>query len=120
MITRTLVLVSVVFELAMGIALVVLPQIVANALLNTSLDQNGLAFARLAGVALFCFGLTAWLGRAERPAYVGLLAYNWLAAGYIVILGLTLPATGPLLWPAGVAHVILAVLMLLRPGQPGH
>jgi hypothetical protein len=116
---RALVLISVLFELAVGIALIALPQVAATGFVASPLDQNGLAFARLAGIALVCFSFTTWLGRTERPAYLGLLAYNLLAAGYILFLGLTLPVTGFLLWPAGAAHAVLSLLMLLRLGQAG-
>ncbi len=116
---RNLVLVSVVFEILVGIALVLLPQVIANGFLAAQFDPNGLAIARLAGLALLSFGLTGWLGRDGRPAFVGLLTYNVLAAAYIVFLGLTLPATGLMLWPAGAAHAVLAVLMVIRLGDAG-
>ncbi|MCX7301310.1 MAG: hypothetical protein NTX73_13225 [Rhodobacterales bacterium] len=119
MTARNLVLISVIFEVLVGITLIALPQVVANGFLAAQFDPNGLAIARLAGIALLSFGITGWIGRESRPAFVGLLTYNVLAAVYILFLGLTLPATGPLLWPAGAAHAVLAVLMAIRLGDAG-
>ena len=119
MAARSLVLISILVEILVGLALIAVPHVIANGFVATSVDQNGLAFARLAGIALLSLGIMAAIGRDGRPAFIGLLTYNALAAVYIVVLGLTLPVTGALLWPAGAAHAVLAVLMAIRLGDAG-
>lgn len=98
-------------EVATGVALILLPQVAGDLLLAQSLDATGIAMARLAGIALLCLGLMCWLGRDSLAATAGMLAYNALATVYLVLLGLTGAASGPLLWPAVILHAILSVLL---------
>ncbi len=116
---RHLVLVSIFVEVLAGVALIALPGVAPKALLGVSTDPAGAALIRLAGVALISLAIMGWTGRHDRPAFLGLLAYNLLAASYLVILGLTFGTVGPVLWPAAGVHVVLSVLMVMTLGKAG-
>lgn len=83
-------------------------------MLGANLDGSGIAVGRLAGFALFGLGLACWRGseRSTRKSAVrGLLAYNALATCLFVYLGIRGELVGPLLWPAAVIHLAIAILL---------
>jgi hypothetical protein len=103
-------------EVLTGIALVFLPNVVAQLLLGEALDGAGLAVAPLAGIALFTLAVIAWAGRnapARSPALAAMLTYNMLAAIYLAMLFLKGTFAGPLLLPAVVLHALLGLLLVL-------
>ncbi len=64
--TRTLEWISSAIEIATGVALIVLPDVVGRVLLGTNLAESGIAVGRLAGCGLLSLGL-ACLPSDEGP-----------------------------------------------------
>lgn len=91
-------------EAVTGVALFAVPSLVARLLLGVELEGIALPVARVAGIALVGLGIACWPG----PPQVGMLSYSVPVALYLGWLGLTGGATGVLLWPAVVLHVILS------------
>jgi len=102
-------------EAVTGLALMIEPAIVSRLLLGTGVSGVGLALGRVAGFALVSLGLACWPS-PDAPGGVsaalrGMLAYNPLAAIYLLYLGIVAEETGVLLWPAMVIHAVLTLLL---------
>jgi hypothetical protein len=113
---KTLLIFTALLEAATGLALVLLPSVVASILIGAALDTPaGLVIARLAGGALLSIGTACWLARNDEHsvAAIGLIAalllYNAAAVAVLVYAGLGLRLSGIGLWPAVVLHSSLAV-----------
>jgi len=113
MTTRTLVRLSAAIEAATGVALIVVPDLVARLLLGAELSGSGIAVARVAGIGLLSLGLACWptAGDPTPSAVWALLAYNLLAASYLGYLRVGGGFVAFLLWPACVLHALLALLL---------
>jgi hypothetical protein len=114
--TRTFLLVSSSIELATGLALIAVPNLVADVLLSVGLTPAGEAVARVGGFGLFSLALACWPegeGDNKRPI-MALFVYNLVAACYLGYLRIGGEFTSHLLLPASGLHGILAVL-LARP-----
>ena len=96
-------------EIATGVALVVVPTLVGRLLLGEELAGAAIPVARVAGIALVALGVACWPG----TPLVGMLIYGAAVALYLAYLGCTGGASGILLWPAVVLHVILTALLTL-------
>jgi hypothetical protein len=119
-----------IFELIAGAGLLVAPSTVV--LLLTGLDagqDGGLLIARIAGAALACLAICCWLeSRSLRvgtptPLLSGLLAYNALVPGLLVVSSLAGNGHGPGLWSAVILHLAVAAWIavhLARHQRPGH
>ena len=105
-----------VFEVGVGLAMVVLPSLLATLLLGSPLDTPvALTFARVAGVALLALGIACWLARhdgqsrAARGLLGALVVYN---AGVFMVLayaGIASGLRGIGLWPVVVVHAAMTV-----------
>jgi hypothetical protein len=108
-------LITACIEALTGIALLLLPDAVAQLLLGNSLSATGLAVARLAGIALFALAVMAWVGRHDpgrSPALAAMVTYNVLAAIYLTTLDVEGSIVGKLLLPATILHAVLGVLLV--------
>jgi hypothetical protein len=123
----TLLVMTAVLEAAAGIALVALPDMVADLLLGTALDAPAArVVARIAGAALFALGLACWLARrdgqsdAARGLVAALLLYNAVVAAMLVGASIVQGLSGIGLWPAVVLHAAMAgwCILCLRPRDP--
>lgn len=94
-------------EAATGLALLLVPSLVVSLLLGEELDRIALPVARVAGIALIGLGIACWPG----PPVLGMLAYSAAVAVYLAYLGIAGGATGALLWPAIILHLILTALL---------
>ena len=114
--TRMTMMLSSAIELATGLGLLAVPDLVARVLLGTALSDIGIAVARLAGCGLLSLGLACWPnGNEPAPnATRALFTYNLLAGFYLGYLRLGGGFVSFLLWPACAVHVMLA-LLLARP-----
>ena len=116
MTTKLLTTVSAVIEVATGIALIAVPDLVARVLLGSGLSASGMAVGRLAGFALLSLGLACWpTADSTTPSAVrALFAYNLLAALYLGYLRVSGEFVAFLLLPACALHAGLA-LLFARP-----
>ncbi len=104
---KRVLIVAAIVEIATGLALLMVPQLVVHSLLGEALPVVAVPLARVAGIALIALGLACWPG----PAQFGMLVYGAAVALYLAYLGLAGGSTGMLLWPAVVLHVILTALL---------
>ncbi|WP_200950837.1 hypothetical protein [Rhizobium sp. Root1220] len=103
--------IAALIEALTGLALVILPNAVAQLLLGEPLSGAGPAVAPLTGIALFAWGVMAWAGREaprRSPALVAMLTYNGLATIYLAIVLIDGEFVGPLLLPAVLLHALTA------------
>jgi len=98
---------AAVSEAATGVALLLAPSLVGQLLLGVELNGAAAIVARVAGIALIALGLACWPG----PPLRGMLFYSVAVTPYLAYVGFTDSATGRLLWPAVVLHVVFAVLL---------
>ena len=94
-------------EALTGFALLLVPSFVSQLLFADGLTGAGIVFGRIAGVALIALGAACWPG----PPMAGMLVYSAVAALYLAFVGFAGGATGILLWPAVVLHVVLTVIL---------
>ena len=104
---RRLLIAAAVGEAFTGLALLVRPPIVVRLLFGMDITGAGIATSRVAGIALIALGVCCWPG----PALVGMWVYSAAVTLYLACVGLAGDATGILLWPAVVLHVILTALL---------
>ena len=100
-------------EAATGLALLVVPSLVGQVLLGEQFTGVAAPVARVAGIALIGLAIACWPG----PPPAGMLAYSALVALYLAYLGFAGEASGILLWPAVVLHLILTALLARDVGQ---
>jgi hypothetical protein len=98
---------AAVAEGTMGVALSLVPSLVGRLLLGEELTGFAVILARVAGIALTALCIACWPG----SPLIAMLAYVVVSALYLAYVGLA-GVAGILLWPAVVAHVILAALLM--------
>jgi hypothetical protein len=107
---------SLVAEGATGLVVVLAPGLVAQLLFDAKVAGAGVAYGRLLGMTLLALVIACW-PHAEvvpRPALHAVLAYNLLAAAYLVYIGIAHRPAGILLWPAVAEHALVALLLAAR------
>jgi hypothetical protein len=92
------------------LALLAAPAWVVALLLGDAASGVALLLARVLGIALLALAAACWPG----PPRLGMLIYGVAVALYLGALGLSGAATGVLLWPAVLLHVVLAALLLFE------
>ena len=95
-------------EIITGAALLLAPALVGQLLLGENLAGIAVPVARILGIALLGLGIACWPG----PPIAGMLVYGAGVAVYLAWLGFRGEATGVLLWPVVVLHVVVAALLL--------
>ena len=110
--TRNVLAFSSIVEMGTGVALVFGPALVAELLLGEALSAQGIAVARVAGIALLALGLACWPAADGSAAFRGMLVYNALVALYLAYLGAVKHMGGLLLWPAVAGHAVVALLLV--------
>jgi hypothetical protein len=105
---------SAIAELATGLALLAMPDLVVSLLLAPVTSAMVVSVARVAGIALIALGLACWPSshRTGDAAFRALLTYNLLVAAYLAYLGATQHLSGLLLWPVVGLHAIVVGLLL--------
>lgn len=103
---RVLVLAAV-GEAATGVALLIVPSLVGQLLLDAPLADTAVTVARVAGIALIALGIACWPG----PPMLGMLTYSAAVTLYLAYIGFWGASSGTLLWPAVVLHAILTALL---------
>jgi hypothetical protein len=99
--------VAAVSEAATGMALLIVPSLVAQLLFGAELTGIAMTVARLTGIALIALGVACWPG----TPLIGMSIYSALATLYLAYVGFAGGLTGILLWPAVVLHLILTVFL---------
>ncbi|MEZ4412433.1 MAG: hypothetical protein R2910_05570 [Gemmatimonadales bacterium] len=104
---------SAILEIGTGLALVLIPELVATLLLGAELNAVAVVIARCFGVTLIALGLSCWSSRRTGPTrrwpLRGMFTYNALLAAYLGYLGGAGGFSGPLLWPAVALHAVVAM-----------
>jgi hypothetical protein len=113
---RNVLLFSLVAEGATGLVVVLAPGLVAQLLFGADVAGAGVPYGRLLGMALLALVIACWPHTAgvSRPALHAVLAYNLLAALYLIWLGVAHRPMGILLWPAVAEHALVALLLAAR------
>lgn len=99
---------AAVAEAITGLALLIAPSLVGRLLLGEELAGLAIPVARVAGIALIALGIAFRRGSPQA----GMLAYSTAVALYLAYLGMAGNATGVLLWPAVVLHVVLSIFLV--------
>jgi hypothetical protein len=121
--TLALLIVTALLEFATGVALLIVPSLVAELLLGDGLTAPpAIVVARVAGVALVSVGVGCWFGRnGERVAQsclvAGMLIYNLGVPILLLHARIAWSLEGWGLWPAVLLHGGLAAwcIACLRP-----
>jgi hypothetical protein len=101
-------------EIATGLALLLVPSLVGQALLGEQLTGVAVPVARVAGIALIGLGVACWPG----TPIVGMSIYSAAVALYLAYIGFAGGFGGTLLWPVVVLHGILTTF-LIRESKRG-
>ena len=99
-------------EVVTGAGLVVAPSLLAKLLFGSEMNASGDLVGRIAGVVMLCLAFGCWprpFEGEERQAILPLLALSLLATAFLIYVGIRGVNVGALLWPAAVAHLILAI-----------
>ena len=99
---------AAILEIATGLALLLVPSLVAQLLLEVELAGVAFILARVAGIALLGLGVACWPGTPRN----GMLIYGTLVTLYLAYLGFTGAATGILLWPTVGLHLVITLLLI--------
>jgi len=97
-------------EAATGVALLIVPSLVARLLFGAEPTGVAIPLARVTGIALIALAVACWPDRNMPRAFFGMLTFGLLAMLYLAYLGLN-GAGGILLWPGVAAHAGLSVLL---------
>jgi hypothetical protein len=98
---------AAVSEIATGTALLLAPLLVGKLLFDVELVGIAMTMARVAGFALIGLGVACWPG----TPLLGMVTYSVTAALFLAYVGLSGGPSGLLLWPAVIAHGVLAALL---------
>jgi hypothetical protein len=104
---RGLLALAAVGEAATGVALLIEPELVGKLLLGAELTGDAATVARVCGVALIALSIACWPG----TPLLGMLIYSAALTLYLGYLGWWGGASGILLWPAALLHLVLTVLL---------
>ena len=105
--TASVLVLAAVGEAATGAALMIVPSWVGHLLLGAEPTGIGVILARVAGIALIGLGVACWPGTPMD----GMLTYSATVTLYLAYVGIAGGASGVLLWPAIVLHVIMTALL---------
>jgi hypothetical protein len=98
---------AAVCEIATGVALLLVPSLIAQGLFAAELTGIAMTIARVAGIALICLGIACLPGMQ----LLGMLTYSVAAALYLAYVGFSGGPSGKLLWPAVILHAVVAALL---------
>jgi hypothetical protein len=113
-VTRTLLIITAVIELVVGLALLLVPSVASVILVGAPFDTPlALLAAHLAGIALCALATACWLVRndAQSHAATGVVAAMWLYNSAVAVLLIDAGVVGLrgwALWPVVVFHVVMA------------
>jgi hypothetical protein len=122
--TRNVLLFSLVAEGVTALAVMAAPGLVVRLLFGAELSGAGISVARLLAITLLTLVIACWPGATApsgtRAARNAVIAYNLFAGLYLAYLGVAQRRAGILLWPAVSEHVLVAsALLYLGFGNDG-
>ena len=97
-------------EAITSLLLLTVPDVVGRQLFAAEISGAGEVVCRVAGLALLALAVACT--RATGYACAALVCYSATVAVYFTILGIQSEFVGVLLWPAAIAHAILAVVLV--------
>jgi len=109
---KSLLILTALIELAIGLSLIVIPSVTASLLLGVPLiEPSGILVGRIGGAALISLATACWLSKDERHSSLvitkALVFYN-TAAALLLAYGVIMEKFSGLgLWPAVILHVVL-------------
>ncbi len=120
---KPLLTVTAAVEVTAGVGLLASPAMAASILLGATLDAPGVIVARVAGAALVALGFACGRARQEGRSrattgiVTAMMFYNVAVAAILTVARFGAGLGGWGLWPAVIAHVVLAgwCLSRLRP-----
>ena len=124
---KLLLILTAVFEVATGLALLAAPSMTVSILLGAELEAPAGAIAgRIAGAALVALAIICWRARrGERDGVAtgvvaGMFFYNVATALIVAYAGSALGLHSPFMWPVIAMHAVLAVwcAAVLLPRKP--
>jgi len=104
---RIVLVFAAVAEIVTGLALLIVPSLVGQLLLNEELADITIPVARVTGLALIGLGLACWPG----PPVLGMLVYSTLVMLYLAYIGFVDDFVGVFLWPAVLLHAGLSIFL---------
>jgi hypothetical protein len=102
-----------VVEAATGLGLVVAPALAARLLLGSELEGIAALVGQVAGITVIALAIACWPQAGNTRAYAGMLTYGTLIALLLAEAGSTGAASGTLLWPAVIYHVVMSALLAM-------
>ena len=110
--TKSLLIISALAELGVGVSLLLAPSLTAELLLGAGLESAAsVLVGRVGGAALLSIGLICWLEK-NRPSVglvVGLAAYNAAVAALLIYAAVVDGMNGVGIWPATGVHLVLLI-----------
>lgn len=113
---KMLLMVTTVFEGAVGLGLFLIPAVLVPVLLGSPIDTpTGMVAGRLAGAAILSLAVCCWQARNSEPDGAGLgvvtamLFYNIAAAAVLVYAGVRLGLQSQFIWPTIVLHAFMGL-----------
>jgi len=102
-------------EAATGLGLLVAPAVVASLVIGADIAGPATIIGKIAGLALISLAVACWprVDSKGNGAYLAMLIYNALVALLLAEAGATAKATGMMLWPIVVTHLVFAALIAL-------
>jgi len=94
-------------EIVTGLALLIVPSLVGQLLLNEEFTDITIPIARVTGLALIGLGLACWPG----PPILGMLVYSTSVMLYLAYIGFVGDFVGVFLWHAVLFHAALSILL---------
>jgi hypothetical protein len=100
-------------EAATGLGLLVAPAMVAKLVLGAEIEGIATIIGNIAGLALISLAIACWprVQAKGGGSYAAMLVYNLLVALLLAETGASEVASGILLWPVVVIHLIFTVLI---------
>ncbi|MCS5711730.1 hypothetical protein [Candidatus Berkiella aquae] len=107
---KKILLITGIIEILTGLILLIAPQLLGTLLFGVAISGVVILIARIAGIALFSFGITYLCDKK----FLGMLIYNVLITGYLAYVGYSGGFTGVLLWPIVFLHLILSMILIYQ------
>ena len=104
---KKLLLLAAAGEAATGLALLLVPSLVALLLFGVELTGVSVPIARVTGIALMALGI----GCLTTQTPTAMLTYGMLVTLYLAYVGVRGEWVGILLWPAASIHAVLTSLL---------